>query len=387
MPELEVVKIPTTELVEYRNNAKLHPIEQIDQIAQSIWEFGFNNPILAWHNDEGEPEIVAGHGRLMAARKLGLRELPVVFLDHMTEEQRRAYILVDNQLTMNSGFDDEILSMELQNIFDIDMSQFDFDIELDDDEFEESDGEVEEDEVPEDVPSIVQKGDVWQLGRHRLMCGDSSDKECVSLLMGQETAELLLTDPPYGIKADKGFSGSDGFNGKGKPIPRRQYKDDWDSYSPSEQAFSLMLGCCKSAIVFGGNFFTDKLPVGNHWLVWNKHNTMPTFSDAELAWTNIQRNSVKIYDVVYNGLIGKEKERYHPTQKPVKLISDIIRDYTKENDLILDLYGGSGTTLIAAEQLDRTCYMMELDPHYCDIIIERWQNLTGQTACKVEQDG
>jgi ParB-like chromosome segregation protein Spo0J len=124
MPELEVVKVPTADLLEYQNNSKLHPVEQIDQIAQSIWEFGFNNPILAWHNDEGEPEIVAGHGRLLAARKLGLRELPVVFLDHMTEEQRRAYILVDNQLTMNSGFDDDILSMELEGITDIDMEQF-----------------------------------------------------------------------------------------------------------------------------------------------------------------------------------------------------------------------------------------------------------------------
>lgn len=128
MPELEVVKVPTIELVEYRNNAKLHPIEQIDQIAQSIWEFGFNNPILAWHNDEGEPEIVAGHGRLMAARRLGLKELPVVFLDHMTEEQRRAYILVDNQLTMNSGFDAIILQDEIEAITDINMEQFDFDV-------------------------------------------------------------------------------------------------------------------------------------------------------------------------------------------------------------------------------------------------------------------
>ena len=131
MPELEVVKVPTADLLEYQNNAKEHPLLQVDQIAASIEQFGFNNPILAWHNDEGEPEIVAGHGRLMAARKLGLEELPVVFLDHMSEEQRRAYILVDNQLTMNSGFDIDILQSELDKITSIDMSDFDFEIVAD----------------------------------------------------------------------------------------------------------------------------------------------------------------------------------------------------------------------------------------------------------------
>lgn len=140
MPELKVETVPTADLLEYVNNAKLHPAEQVDQIAASIEEFGFNNPILAWHNDDGEPEIVAGHGRLLAARKLGLRELPVVFLDHMTEEQRRAYILVDNQLTMNSGFDFDILSDELDAITGTDMSEFGFDLDIDMD-FEEFDGE------------------------------------------------------------------------------------------------------------------------------------------------------------------------------------------------------------------------------------------------------
>lgn len=181
MPELEVVKIPTTELVEYRNNAKLHPIEQIDQIAQSIWEFGFNNPILAWHNDVGEPEIVAGHGRLMAARKLGLRELPVVFLDHMSEEQRRAYILVDNQLTMNSGFDDEILSMELDGITDIDMAQFDFDISLE--EFDPSFDDAEDESEPdEDVTVMVAFRDAGLYQKYQQAFSDmESDGASVSV--------------------------------------------------------------------------------------------------------------------------------------------------------------------------------------------------------------
>lgn len=154
MPELEVVKVPTEELVEYANNAKLHPVEQVDQIATSIETFGFNSPILAWHNDEGEPEIVAGHGRLMAARKLGLKELPVVFLDHMDEEQRRAYILVDNKLNLNSGFDFEILDMELDNIGDIDMSEFGF-IDLDDINLDDMFQEAPEEDKKEEHRTII----------------------------------------------------------------------------------------------------------------------------------------------------------------------------------------------------------------------------------------
>jgi DNA modification methylase len=190
-------------------------------------------------------------------------------------------------------------------------------------------------------------------------------------------AKLLLTDPPYGIKADKGFSGAGGFSGKGKPIERRHYKDEWDSERPEKDVFDYICLMAEKAIIFGGNFFTDELPVGNHWLVWNKHNTMPTFSDAELAWTNIKRNSVKIYDVEWNGLIGKEKERFHPTQKPVKLFADILNDYTEKDDTICDFFGGSGSTLIACEQLNRKCFMCELDSRYVDVIIQRYINLKG----------
>lgn len=154
MPQLEVVEVPTEELLEYPNNAKLHPAEQVDQIAASIEKFGFNSPILAWHNDEGEPEIVAGHGRLMAARKLGLEELPVVFLDHMDEEQRRAYILVDNKLNLNSGFDFEILDMELDGIVDIDMSEFGF-VDLDDINLDDMFQEAPEEDKKEERRTVI----------------------------------------------------------------------------------------------------------------------------------------------------------------------------------------------------------------------------------------
>lgn len=178
MPELEVVKVPTSDLMEYQNNAKLHPMEQIDQIAQSIWEFGFNNPILAWHNDDGEPEIVAGHGRLLAARKLGLRELPVVFLDHMTEEQRRAFCLVENQLTLASGFDSELLEIELGNI-SIDMEQFGFEVE----DFEPSfDDVVDETEADEGVSVKVSFHDPELYQKYRDVFADmEKDGAAVSI--------------------------------------------------------------------------------------------------------------------------------------------------------------------------------------------------------------
>ena len=417
MPELEVVKVPTIELVEYRSNAKLHPIEQIDQIAQSIWEFGFNNPILAWRNDEGEPEIVAGHGRLMAARKLGLRELPVVFLDHMTEEQRRAYILVDNQLTMNSGFDDEILSMELQNIFDIDMSQFDFDIELDDDEFEESEGEVEEDEVPEDVPSIVQKGDVWQLGRHRLMCGDSTDSESVAKLMDDNIADLCFTSPPYNAMA--GFHSNDGI---GNPYMKTGgvYESYTDNLSSDDYARFLTdalncaldhcddvlfnIGYTKGALSGTAAFLGMNCDKFGGALSWEKSNAfIPQFDVQKGVLTNVcepvyyfnseGRRKFKHHqwkdwmpnEVKTESASGNEFAKKHGATFPVSFASEIVGNFTDNS--VLDLFGGTGTTLIAAEQLGRTCYMMELDPHYCDIIIERWQNLTGETARKVETDG
>ena len=369
--KLKIEYVPIGSIKPYKNNAKLHPKEQIEQIKKSMQEFGNIDPIGVWHN-----EIVEGHGRFQAAKELGIDIVPVIRLDELTDEQRKAYALVHNKLTMNSDFDLDILSDELDKIFDIDMSDFGFDLSLDDEEPQ----EVVEDEVPEEVETRCKLGDLWQLGDHRLICGDSTDVNVIDRLMDGVKAKLLLTDPPYGIKADKGFSGASGFSGKGKPIERRHYKDEWDSERPEKDVFDYICLMAEKAIIFGGNFFTDELPVGNHWLVWNKHNTMPTFSDAELAWTNVKRNSVKIYDVEWNGLIGKEKERFHPTQKPVKLFTDILNDYTEKDDTICDFFGGSGSTLIACEQLNRKCYMAELDPKYVSVILQRYINFKGSDA-------
>ena len=420
MPELKVVNIQTDELVEYRNNAKLHPMEQVDQIAASIEEFGFNSPILAWHNDDWEPEIVAGHGRLMAARKLGLKELPVVFLDHMSEEQRRAYILVDNQLTMNSGFDDEILGVELSNIIDIDMSQFDFDIKLGDVSGE-GVGEIEEDEVPEDAPSIVKRGDVWQLGRHRLMCGDSTDQESVDKLMDGNRADVCFTSPPYNMNAGNicdltAMNATYLNNNGGKAYG--EYDDDESDEGYTRlltESMSNALRVCDDALFNIGVLAHSKSGIVNMLaefsdrlcdiIVWDKGHALPMGLPSQKAALSHPCELVFCFNqtgyrtfshpqwekgtgenvIRVGGASGNEYASEHNATFPVEFAVQVVRNFTDNS--VLDLFGGTGTTLVAAEQLNRTCYMMELDPHYCDIIIERWQNLTGETAEMVEHCG
>ena len=183
--------------------------------------------------------------------------------------------------------------------------------------------------------------------------------------------DLVLTDPPYGIGMSKGFEGFEGFGGFGKPIHRRKYDDDWDSRRPSREHFNGIIRCGNKVIVFGGNHFADYLPMGNHWIVWDKLNTMPSFGDCELLWTNIERHSVKKITYEYNGLLGKEGERSHPTQKPRGLFKRILLDYSKPNDLILDPFLGSGTTAVAAKELGRDFIGIEIEPKYCEIANNR----------------
>ncbi len=195
--------------------------------------------------------------------------------------------------------------------------------------------------------------------------------DCLQLLkeLPDKSVDLVLTDPPYGIGRGEGF---EGFGGFGTPIARRRYENgEWDEKRPDREAFEQALRIGRNAIIFGGNFFTDILPVSNHWIVWDKKNTMPTFGDCELAWTNYKRNSVKMVSIVWNGLIGREAERHHPTQKPVSLMAWILERYTQEGDTILDPFMGSGTTGVACVNLNRSFIGMEIDEKYYQLAKDR----------------
>jgi site-specific DNA-methyltransferase (adenine-specific) len=206
--------------------------------------------------------------------------------------------------------------------------------------------------------------------------------DCLEVMkqIPDKSIDLVLTDPPYGVKRDKGFGGFEGFGGFGKPIARRQYADCWDDKRPDKIYFDEILRVSKNALIFGGNYFADILPQGKHWIVWDKLNTMPTFGDCELIWTNSKRNSVKKITCQYNGLLGKEKERYHPTQKPLKIVKELIEKYTNENDTVLDPFIGSGTTAIACLKTNRNFIGIELEPKYVDIANKRIKEFTQQLS-------
>jgi DNA modification methylase len=381
-----VKDVKTSELKPYGNNNRKHPKEQVDKLAKQIEAHGWDVPIVV----DKDMCIIKGHARLKAAKKLKLKTVPVIVRDDLTPEQCAAARLADNKLSELAEIDMSAIQTELDALkainFDLDLTAFDSWNPFAVDAEEGTEGLTDPDDVPELKPDPKSKfGDVWMLGNHRVMCGDSTDAGSVAILMNGQKAKVCLTDPPYGVKRDKGFGGFCGFGGFGPPIKRREYQDNWDSEIPPKECFELLLSHCDLAIIFGGNFFAHILPQSKHWIVWDKMQTMPTFGDCELAWTNSDRTSVKKYTLQYNGLIGKEKERFHPTQKPVKLFESIISDYSEMSELINDLFLGSGSTLIACEKTGRHCYGMELSPQYVDVIIKRWQDFTGKKA--IREDG
>jgi DNA modification methylase len=197
--------------------------------------------------------------------------------------------------------------------------------------------------------------------------------DCLDILptLAAGSVDAVITDPPYGVGRDKGFEGFEGFGGFGTPIARRKYQGDWDDKRPDKNVFDEILRVGKIALIFGGNYFTDYLPVSNHWVVWDKKQTMPTFGDCELVWTNVKRNSVKWIEREWNGLLGKEEVRQHATQKPIKIMTWLLTHYTKEGDTILDPFMGSGTTGVACVQTGRNFIGIEIDPTYYAIAEKR----------------
>lgn len=391
MNELKITYFPIGELIPYANNPRKNDAA-VDKVAASIKEFGFRVPIVIDKNKE----IVCGHTRLKAAKKLKLKEIPCVMADDLTDEQIKAYRLADNKVSEFADWDDELLDLELDDI-DLDMEQFGFDLNI-----EPEVTEIVEDEVPEEAEARCKKGDLWKLGDHRLMCGDATSKEDVERLMSAgeyhtQPADLVLTDPPYGINVvktnqvggDKAF-GSKGTVGASNIVKANRYSEiiGDDTTETAKQNYEIVRDFTENQVIFGGNYFTDFLRPSRCWLVWDKENT-GNFADAELAWTSFDKG-VKLYKFMWNGLVREGsrevegKTRVHPTQKPVGMLAQILDDFTKENDTVLDCFGGSGSTLIACEQLNRKCYMMEIDPHYCDVIIARWEQFTREKAELIE---
>ena len=241
------------------------------------------------------------------------------------------------------------------------------------------------DESTDTVASVVKRGVIWQLGDHRLMCGDSTALGDLQMLMGGAEADMVFTDPPYGIS----IVNSQGKVGAGRLAKNRTYKPvkNDDSTDTAERNFELLKGLCSRMIIWGGNYFLRFLPPSDGWVVWDKRVDMNSnnFADGEMAWCSFH-TPLRIYHQLWNGMIreGEHENRVHPTQKPVRMLSEVLRDFSGETDNILDCFGGSGSTLMACEQTGRHCYMMEYDEHYCDVIIARWEKFTGRKATKIE---
>ena len=500
MEHLRIEYVPLKTLKMYENNAKIHTPEQIKQIKNSIKEFGFNDPIAIWKDGE----IIEGHGRYIAADELGIEEVPVISLDGLTDEQRRAYMLVHNKLTMNTGFDMDLLEAELAEITSINMADFDFSFGFDEEPEEpEEETEVEDDEFDtgQNVKERVKPGDLWILGEHRLICGDSTDTGVLDRLMDGKKADMVFTDPPYGMKKESEGVLNDNlnendlldFNRQWIPLSLLHLKDTgcwycWGIDEPLMDIYSEILKPLKKE---------NKIVIRNY-ITWAKHSAFGINSDLQLSypketekcwfimkgmdWNN---NNAEFFNTKFERILGymqeqakacgltskdipkacngvqmyshwftrsqfaiiseghyKELQAYfpgyflkpykelremlgdsnnptaelkpyfdakaidnvgdigltdvwrfpttsnaereetggHATPKPIALCARAIHASSKEGELVLDVFGGSGSTMIAAEQLHRKCNMVELDPHYCDVIITRWENYTGRKA-------
>jgi DNA modification methylase len=387
MQEFPSIRAKVSDLIPYARNSRTHSDEQILQIAASIKEFGFTNPVLI-DKDNG---IIAGHGRVMAAKKLKLKEVPCIVADGWTDAQKKAYIIADNKLALNAGWDNALLALEFAELeelgFDLSLTGFNPQ-ELAAINPIEVTGLTDEDAVPEapEQPVTI-LGDVWILGNHRLMCGDSTSIDAVEKLVSGETIDLCYTDPPYGIN-EKGDRSNRGGLGKGGLAKAKKY-DDFidDSINYAIDAYNIVEGALKipRQVWWGANYYCHALPLSNNWFVWDKRvedKQKDTQSDCELAWVKSKWSSVRIFRHLWKGMM-KDSERgsarVHPTQKPVAL-AEWSFDYFKEVSSVLDLFGGSGSTLIACEKTGRHCRMMELDPKYCDVIVKRWEDFTGKKA-------
>ncbi len=393
---------PIADLIQYARNSRTHNEEQITQIMASIKEFGFTNPILIGSDNV----IIAGHGRLLAAQRLGLTEVPVICLPDLTETQRKALVIADNKIALNAGWDEEMLALEMK---ELEESDFNLDIlGFSEDELKElenfgepqTDAKSEEDEIPEaPVEPITKRGDVWILGEHRLMCGDTTMYDDVRKLMRDDCAAMIFTDPPYNVnygatmKDKLRYHSSPNHN---RTIMNDNLGDDFGQFLTDSLSNLMMFNngaayVCMSSSELHTLYFSF-VAAGGKWstfIIWAKN----TFT---LGRADYQRQ----YEPILYGW-GADKKHYwcgdrdqadvweynkpvrndlHPTMKPVELVERAINNSSKLGDIVLDGFGGSGSTLIAAEKTGRVARLIELDPKFCDVIVKRWEEYTGRKA-------
>jgi DNA modification methylase len=379
-------------LLPYIRNARTHTEQQVAQVAASIREFGWTNPILV----AADGTIIAGHARLAAARKLKMTEVPVIVLDHLTEAQRRALVLADNRLALDAGWDEEMLRVELASLqedgFDLDVVGF-TDEELEDllrDPEETRDGVTDEDSVPdEQETAITVPGDVWVLGDHRLLCGDATSMDAIQTVLGGGLADMVFTDPPYNVDyvgktAKKLTIGNDALGGKFYDFLREACTN---VLAVTKGAIYICMSSSELHTLFRA--FTD---AGGHWstfVIWAKHHFTLGRSDYQRMYEPILYGWRDGTDHFWCGARDQGDVWFikrpmanleHPTMKPVELVERALRNSSKTQDTILDVFGGSGTTLIACEKSRRQARLIELEPRYCDVIVRRWQEYTGEKA-------
>ena len=388
-------------LIPYARNSRTHSESQVDKIAASIKEFGFLNPIIV----DGDGGIVAGHGRLLAAKKLGMEYLPTIEADHLTDAQRRAYVIADNRLALDAGWDDDLLRVEFDDLradgFDLELTGFTLD-EISALQIEEVKGLTDEDSVPE-VPEdpITVEGDVWLLGNHRLMCGDSTSIDAVDKLMDGQKPNTMVTDPPYGVELDQSWRddalGSKALGKGNAGLVENDDQADWTD------VWALFTG--NVAYVWHASKFTDVVMESlrktglepSQQIIWNKSVMVMGRSDYhfkhEPCWYAIRkgqghnwkgdRKQTTIWDASPpNHIMGgsKEEKTTHPTQKPAALYEKSYLNHTNPGEYVYEPFGGSGTSIVVCEKLGRRSLTMELDPKYCDVIVKRWQEYTGNDA-------
>ncbi|WP_394538776.1 site-specific DNA-methyltransferase [Lysobacter enzymogenes] len=384
-------------LIPYARNARTHSDAQVAQIAASIVEFGWTNPILV----DGTNGVIAGHGRLLAARQLGLDTVPVIELAHLTPAQKRAYILADNRLAENAGWDEELLALELAELRD---AEFDLDLlGFSDEEIDEllgtgeDAGLTDEDAAPEPEPDPVSKrGDVWICGNHRVICGDATSADDYTALLGDELIDMAFTDPPYNV--DYGNNPRDKIRGTQREILNDNLGTDFGAFL--ESACRRILDVTKGAVYIAmSSSELDRLQVafraaGGRWsdfIIWAKNQFVMGRADYQRQYEPMLYGWREGNDRFWCGARDQgdvwfidrpRKSELHPTMKPVALVERAIRNSSKSRDLVLDPFGGSGTTMIACEKAGRRARLIELDPKYVDVIVRRWQDFTGQQATR-----